>query len=135
MHQGEHKHIRRQRKRSGNRSGASGESCPRHPEQVQRDDGKPVSEKPGIISKSHNLKREIGDRNAKLLDKRYLIRALLRNDRKTDTKMGGYPNIPGVSEVDFGTRLKVLLGVSPEWKREETEDDITSSPAESDPDR
>ena len=45
--------------------------------------------------------------------------------------MDNEPNIPDISEVDFDTRLKVLLGVSPE--REEVEDD--TPPIESDSDK
>ena len=78
------------------------------------------------------IKKRDWRRGTKLLDKRCLIRALLRADRKADTKTGEDPNIPNISEVDFDTRLKVLLGVSPEWEREESED---SSPTESDPDK
>ena len=47
--------------------------------------------------------------------------------------MDNEPNIPDISEVDFDTRLKVLLGVSLE--REEVEDDTTPPPIESDPDK
>ena len=44
------------------------------------------------------------------------------------------PNIPDISEVDFDTRLQVLLGVPPVKK--ETEDDTPPSPVtESDPDK
>ncbi len=38
-------------------------------------------------------------------------------------------DIPDISEVDFDTRLKVLLGVSPTKEEEET-----PTPTESDPD-
>ena len=44
-------------------------------------------------------------------------------------------NVPDISEVDFDTRLKVLLGVPPEREREEVEDDTISPPTESGPDK
>ena len=44
------------------------------------------------------------------------------------------PDIPDISEVDFDTRLKVLLGVPP--INEGADDDATPSPiTESDPDK
>lgn len=48
--------------------------------------------------------------------------------------MANEPNIPDISEVDFDTRLKVLLGVPP--AKEEAEDDTAPAPStESDPDK
>ena len=46
------------------------------------------------------------------------------------TKLNGKPDIPDISEVDFDTRLKVLLGVPPTKEKEEV-----SAPNESDPDK
>ncbi len=47
--------------------------------------------------------------------------------------MNDEKDIPDISEVDFDTRLKVLLGVPP--AKEEEEQPVTSPSTESDPDK
>lgn len=48
--------------------------------------------------------------------------------------MDNKPKIPDMSEVDFDTRLKVLLGVPPA-KEEEEDNTAPSTPTESNPDK
>ena len=49
--------------------------------------------------------------------------------------MDNKPDIPDISEVDFDTRLKVLLGVPPEREKVENDDATRLSSTESDPDK